>query len=244
MTHRLLALGDSVTCGEGVGVHVDRGDTWVGKMARAIDADLDLLANAGARISDLRNRQLPVALTRRASLTTVFIGLNDVIRGGFDPETVRDDLLATVEGLRSSDGTLLLARLHDPTAFIRLPGRLRRCLVERVAVINSAIDAGRGPGVVVLDLARIPTLQARAGWDVDRLHPSAAGHFAIAAAACALLTDSGFGVRHPRASHSAVPVYGTLAEARWLARYGAPYLARHLGQIGIPLAGMIVNRSR
>lgn len=244
MTHRLLALGDSVSCGEGVGVHVDRGDTWVGLIARAIDAELDLVANAGARVSDLRNQQLPVALTRRASLTTVLIGLNDVIRGGFDPEAVRADLLATITGLHSSEGTLLLARLHDPTALIRLPRRLRRCLVERVAVINSAIDAGRGPGVVVLDLARIPTLQARAGWAVDRLHPSAAGHFAIAAAACALLTDSGFGVCEPHAPHSALPVYGTLAEARWLARHGAPYLARHLGQIGVPLAGMIVNRSR
>jgi lysophospholipase L1-like esterase len=183
-------------------------------------------------------------MTRRASLTTVLIGLNDVIRGGFDPEAVRADLHATVAGLRSNEGTVLLARLHDPTAFVRLPRRLRRCLVERVAVINRAIDAGRGPGVVVLDLARIPTLQQRAGWAVDRLHPSAAGHFAIAAAACALLADSGFGVCQPHASRSVVPAYGTLAEARWLARHGAPYLARHLGQIGVPLAGMIVNRSR
>ena len=41
---RVIALGDSITCGEGVGVRVHLAHTWAAVLAHALGAELDLLA--------------------------------------------------------------------------------------------------------------------------------------------------------------------------------------------------------
>jgi lysophospholipase L1-like esterase len=240
----LLALGDSISCGEGVGVHVDRARTWVGLLADALGADLDLLARSGCRVHDVRAQQLPVALARPASLASMLIGLNDVIRAGFDPAAVRDDLHAVVDGLRAADTTVLLVRLHDPTALVPMPAWLKRQVVERVSIINDAVDSARRPGVLVLDMARLPALRDRGGWAVDRLHPGPAGHLAMAVAGTALVGEYGFDVTAPLVLPAEVSRHTRRAEARWVVRHGAPYLARHLHKMAVPVAGMIADRAR
>ena len=57
----VVALGDSLTCGEGVGVRVRPEDTWVALLARALPAGrLVRLAVPGARVADVRCGQLPL----------------------------------------------------------------------------------------------------------------------------------------------------------------------------------------
>ncbi len=244
MRPRLLALGDSISCGEGVGVQVHPADTWVGLLADALGAELDLLARSGSRVRDVRAEQLPVALSRPAPLATLLIGLNDVIRAGFDPAAVRADLLAVAAGLRACDTTVVLVRLHDPTALLPLPGRLRRYFVKRAAVINDAVDAARGPGVLILDLARLTTLRRRGSWAVDRLHPGPAGHLAMATASAALLGENGFDVPHPPVGPARLGCPTKRAEARWVVRHGAPYVVRQLPKMAAPAAGSLVSRAR
>ncbi|HZC70386.1 MAG TPA: hypothetical protein VE442_06825 [Jatrophihabitans sp.] len=133
-------------------------------------------------------------------------------------------------------------RLHDPTQLMLLPNRLRRHFVARVRVINAAIEALRGNGVVVVDLAQIGALRCRGAWAVDRLHPGPVGHQAIAAATTVALRDAGFPVPNP----IAMPVVPTgptrRAEGRWLVRHGMRYLARHLRHVGSPIARALVGR--
>ena len=238
----LLALGDSISCGEGVGIQLHRTQTWVAQLARALDADVELLARSGARVRDVRAEQLPLALARPAPLVTMLIGLNDVIRTGFDADLVRHDLHAVATALRAPGRTLMLLRLHDPTLQLPLPTRLRRHFVERVRVINAAIDALSGDGVVVVDLARIGALRQRGAWAIDRLHPGPVGHRAIAAAATLALRDAGYPVPSP-IPMPVVPKGPTRrAEGRWLLRHFVPYLARHLRHVGPPLARALVGR--
>ncbi len=87
----IVALGDRLTCGVGVGVRVPADETWVALLAAAAPgAELVRLAEPGARIHDLRLRQLPGA--PRADLVTALAGLNDVARAGFAEAQLRADM--------------------------------------------------------------------------------------------------------------------------------------------------------
>jgi len=188
----VAALGDSLTCGEGVGVRVVPTITWVGLLAGALpNGRLVRLARAGARARDVRLRQLP-ELPDQVDVVTLLVGLNGVARAGFDAAAVRADLLAVVAALRTLDAEVLLARLHDPVALLPLPPRVAGAARVRVAAVNAAVDvAASWPGVRVLDLALVSALSQPGGWSVDRVHPSAAGHHGIAAAAIRSLLAGG-----------------------------------------------------
>ena len=230
----MVALGDSISCGEGVGVAVHLAHTWVGVLAHTIDADLELLARRGARTSDVRNAQLPMALAAEPNVATVLMGLNDVSRTGWDADRVRDDLIATVAALRAQSVLVLLVRLYDPTVLLPLPALVRRSALSRVAVVNETVDSLRAPGVLVLDLAEVRELRRRNAWAVDRVHPGISGHRAIAAAAAALLSEHGLDVPNWLGPLTTHPPLGRTAELRWLARHGAPYLLRGLARATVP----------
>lgn len=218
---RVVALGDSLSCGQGVGVHVPPASTWPALLAAGLSGgELVSLARSGARAHDLLREQLAPAMQARPHLATLLVGLNDVLRSSTCD--VEDDLGQVVAGLRSVDATVLVVRLHDPGAQLRLPGPLGRAVQRRVAVVNAALDrVAAASGVRLLDLADVAALRLRTSWAVDRLHPGPAGHAAIAAAAAAVLGLESGG----SAVTAAAP--GPLAELTWVVRHGLPYAAWH-----------------
>jgi lysophospholipase L1-like esterase len=249
MRPQLVALGDSISCGEGVGIQLHRSQTWVAQVAETLGLELDLLARPGAKVRDVRTEQSPIAAAHPATLATVLIGLNDVLRSGFDSDAIHADLLEIATQLRAPWRTVLLARLHDPTAMLPLPRRLRAQFLNRVREVNSAVDAARGPGVVVVDLAALPALQLRCAWAVDRMHPGPVGHYAIATAVADSLHAAGFTAGTSTAGTAPIspPVPRGLnrrAEGRWLLRHGVPWVAHHLREVAVPLAGTLVGRGR
>jgi lysophospholipase L1-like esterase len=239
----VAALGDSLTCGEGVGVRVDPTITWAGLLAGALpNSRLVRLASAGSRARDVRLRQLP-ELPDQVDVATLLVGLNDVARAGFDAAAVRADLLAVVAALRTLDVEVLLARLHDPVARLPMPPRVAGAARVRVAAVNAAVDvAASWPGVRVLDLALVPALSQPGGWSVDRVHPSAAGHQGIAAAAIRSLLAGGR--HHPAVLAEPVipPGPARLAQGWWTVRHGLPYAASHLRELGGPVAACVLHR--
>lgn len=239
----VVALGDSFTCGEGVGVRVPPADTWVALLADALPGGrLRSLAVPGARVSDVRAHQLPL-LDGPAHVATLLIGLNDVARAGFAAGSVHDDLLACVMALREQADEVLVGRLHDPTAVLRLPVRVAEATRLRVALLNRAVDLmAEEPGVRILDLARVPQLAVPGGWAVDRIHPSPAGHRGIAVAAADCLAAWGrTGVRP--IPGGAVP-RGPSRSARgwWAVRHGLPYAAGHASELTRPVASALLGR--
>ena len=254
---RLVSLGDSFSCGQGVGLHLDLDRTWVGLLSAGLHppgqaspgqttpgqaspgpaVQWSPLAVAGARVRDVRICQLPAALALAPQLATVLVGLNDVVRAGFVAADVARDLTAVVTALRDRGCVVLLVRLHDPSALLPLPP-LRRALATRVAVLCDTVDAlAADPGVHVLDLGAVPRLRDRACWAVDRVHPSAAGHRAMAVAAAAVLGRAGLSVRLP-ADTTPDRAPGAAAQVRWLAAHGLPWTATHLREVALPLLGM------
>jgi lysophospholipase L1-like esterase len=238
----VAALGDSFTCGEGVGVRVDPAATWVALLADALPGGhLLRLAVPGARVAEVRARQLPL-VAGRVDVATLVVGLNDVARPGFDAATVGADLLAVVAGLRGRGAHVVLGRLHDPAALLPLPARVARAVRQRVAAVNAVVDAAATePAVSVLDLGRVPALAEPGGWAVDRIHPSQAGHRGIAVAA---VRELGSGEVHrpvPLTAAAVPPGPSRRACGWWAVRHGLPYAASHFRELGAPLASAVLD---
>jgi len=242
---RLVILGDSFSCGAGSGAEVAPDDTWGVLVARALRAGWVILAAPGARTCDVRADQLPRALRFRPTHATVLVGLNDVVRPGFDPTRSRRDLMAVVDELRRAAVTVLICRMHDPMVLAPSPRSVRATVRRRLGQINRAVDdCARGdPGVLVLDLEDVAGLHGRGSWAADRLHPSPTGHWWMAAAACATLDAAGWPVNSIRQPPPPGRVPGPREEWGWVLRHGIPWLASHLTRIG-PLVTSIRERHR
>ncbi|SNS99034.1 Lysophospholipase L1 [Geodermatophilus pulveris] len=230
MTVRVVSLGDSTSCGEGVGVRVPADRTWPSLLARGVpDAELTCLAVAGARLRELRAGQLAPAVAAAPHLATLLVGLNDIARGGFCGRSFARDLAVVVQALRGVGATVLLGRLHDPCRLLPLPAPVRGAVLRRVAEVNGAVDRlAVLPGVHVLDLAAVPGVQERRSWDVDRLHPAAELHGRIARTAAEVLQRAGLGLELPPVPPLPAGGPSVVREALWAARHGAPWLVGHL----------------
>ena len=288
MNFTVVALGDSFSCGEGVGLDIRPDQTWTSLLCAAFPrARLVNLSAAGARVRDVRRHQLPAAVAAQPQLATIMVGLNDVIRSGLRAEQISLDMQALVDELRGGGATVLIARWHDPGAVLGLPTGLRRALATRLAWVNDAVDAavagalgphavrhsirdldvivGSGPrsgqrtdndvkitskwgvGVLTLDLGCVPELTDPGAWAVDGVHPSPAGHRAIALSAARILAANGTpGLRVPEVADllPMPPGAGGTRRARWLLSRGLPWLVQHSGRVAPAVASMATQAIR
>ena len=231
MRHRLVALGDSFSCGVGVGVTVPLPETWVGRLGAALDADVDLLASPGMAASEVLRDQVPVAVARSGDIATLLVGLNDVVRASFDPAVTRAGVHAIVSELCRAYPVVLVARLHDAVALLPLPLRMRARYVRRIEQVNAAIEdaVAAHAEAVLVDLDHVPGLHARCAWAVDRIHPSRYGHHAIASAGLAALPNTETFALEPAATPETPP--SLLDEVWWFVAYGAPWLISRLPKV-------------
>jgi lysophospholipase L1-like esterase len=243
----LAVLGDSTAVG--VGDPLPAGG-WRGfgpLLAAALGAPGELrytnLSIVGARMVDLRHRQLRGAVAARPDVAVISAGMNDTLRSDFDPLALRNDLDATVAGLQATGALVLITRFHHHGQVFRLPGPLRRALHQRIGQLNDAIDqvvAWRG--ALCLDLHVVPGTYDTATWSVDRLHPSELGHRMLASNLAGLLAGAGIAVPHPVdltcTDGRALSAADHLA---WLVCRGVPWLVRR-GRDLLPHAAAVVLR--
>ena len=193
MVSTLAVLGDSI----GVGV----GDPAIGGGWRGFapllagafgDIDLVNVSINGARLADVRRRQLPKAVTVRPDAAVVCAGMNDTLRSDFDTRKLRADLDRVVGTLREMGCLVVLVRYHDHGKVFRLPGALHRALMRRINGLNAVIDdVALRHDAQVVDLDALPGTYTQDAWSVDRLHPSESGHRMLARAIAAALADAG-----------------------------------------------------
>ncbi|SDI14426.1 SGNH/GDSL hydrolase family protein [Nonomuraea jiangxiensis] len=196
---RLAALGDSVTAGIGDPVP---GRGWTGLLAGALGAygrvELSNLATCGARSVDVAREQLPQALDLRPAVTTLLVGVNDTLRGRFDPPGIARDLEQVVTELGRAGSLVVTTTLPDPGLLLRVPDAFRRPLARRVRLINDIVTAlAERHHTVHLDLAGNPALYDARLWSMDRLHPNERGHRMLARLAAARLDTHGLPGRLP-----------------------------------------------
>jgi lysophospholipase L1-like esterase len=231
MSRRLVALGDSFSCGVGVGVTVPLHETWVGQLGAALGAEVELLASPGLAAGEVLHAQVPDAVARPGDVATLLVGLNDIVRAAFDVDETRANLHAIVRELGAAYPIVLVARLHDAVALLPLPRRMRSRYVHRIKQVNAALDeaVAAHPNALLLDLDHVPGLHARCAWAVDRIHPSRYGHHAIASAALAVLPGTETFALSPAAVPETPP--NLLDEIWWFLAHGGPWLVSRLPKV-------------
>jgi lysophospholipase L1-like esterase len=245
----VFVLGDSLTCGRGVGVRVASELTWPALLGRWTPGiDVRSFAAPGARIADVRQVQLPwiPAETAPGAVVIVIAGLNDICRSGFTRSAIARELSLTLSSARKRGATVVLGRLHDPARVLGLRrGPIEAAISSRVATVNGEVDAAAAQtaGVRVLDLEGIPALASRGGWACDRIHPSAVGHRAIACAAADVLFEAGLAPRSRLEEPGPVPGPSAAKTAWWAVRHGLPYSLRHVPDFGPPMLAAIAGRT-
>ncbi len=165
----LVALGDSITYGEGGIVLGLDGRSWALWLAQALDVPYTNYAVCGARVPDLLAEQLP-RVRRSYDIGVLYVGVNDVRDPGFDPAAYDHDVRYAAAGLAPHCIRLLL---------LTIPLDLGRPRAgARVGAANGSIRAAAaavGASVVALD--------DLAGWRYvlpDAVHPTALGQLEIA----------------------------------------------------------------
>src|ERR1700733_12249735 len=113
-----VALGDSITVGMGDPAPEGSGwRGWVALLAASLHQPvMHNLATLGALAADVERIQLPTATALKPDVASVVIGINDTLRGNFDPQRTGAAVARTVAGLRLAGAQVLTMRVPDPGA--------------------------------------------------------------------------------------------------------------------------------
>ncbi|MFA5592940.1 MAG: arylesterase [Micavibrio sp.] len=112
---RIVALGDSLTAGYGLG----RGEDFAAKLQEALTADgIDVkIDNAGVSgdtsAGGLARLDWATAGEPKPDLVLVALGANDMLRG-LDPALTKDNLSKIITGLKDRDIDVLLVGMRSP----------------------------------------------------------------------------------------------------------------------------------
>jgi lysophospholipase L1-like esterase len=237
---RFAALGDSITVGMG---DPAPGRGWAALLASTLpQPELHNLATLGALAADVERVQLPAATALRPDVASVVVGINDTLRGDFDPERTGLSVDRTVAALRAAGAEVLTMRLPDPGQMFGLPGALARPLARRMRAVNAAVDeVAWRYGTVHLDAARDPATYERRYWSVDRLHPNERGHRLVACRFHALLAAANFPVGPGPDPEPSSPPPTRRAEMGWMATKGTAWLVRRSRDLVPALVGLAVR---
>jgi acyl-CoA thioesterase I len=177
------ALGDST----GVGVGARDGRGYVARLhVRLRKARLLNACASGATSGDVLRRQLPRVLAEAPSFATVFIGINDLIRGS-SVELYRQNLDGIATQLAARGVPTLFCTIPDlafapAAAFFLTSLRVPRAsFEERTLAFNAAVlETARAHGHGAHDLFSISLADKTHFFSSDGFHPSDAGYEALA----------------------------------------------------------------
>jgi len=182
------ALGDST----GVGVGARDGRGYVARLYERLErmcpgARLLNACVSGATSRDLVERQLPRVLQAQPSLVTVFIGINDLIRGTA-PIAYSENIEKVARVLAEQSSLTLFCTIPDlayaPAAKAFMSSlRIERSLFEtRTRALNARVlESARVHGHAAHDLFTVALDDASRFFSSDGFHPSEHGYEELAA---------------------------------------------------------------
>lgn len=199
---RIVAVGDSLS--EGVGDPAPgwagvRGELhgWVHDLSGLLEATgvpntVTNFALRGAVVADVESHQLGRAVALRPDVAVCFIGVNNVIRPGFDAEAFGTTYDRVIRALTAASSTVVTTTVRDVARTLPLPAGARRRVRANAEAANRAIRATvEATGVLLLE-ADGPDDPIHAGMvSADRLHPNSLGHRFIAHRVATLLRTAG-----------------------------------------------------
>jgi acyl-CoA thioesterase I len=181
------ALGDST----GVGVGARDGRGYVVRVFERIrerepGARLLNLCVSGATSTEVVRHQLPRALTSAPQLVSVFMGINDLVRG-VAPATFARNVASVAEALDAQSSRALFCTLpdltHAPVAstFLSALGLARTVFESRTLVYNEHVrHCAREHGHAVCDLFSVALRDRAHFFSDDGFHPASEGYEELA----------------------------------------------------------------
>ena len=175
-----VAVGDST--GIGLGARDDGG--YVDRLFARIEQKrsgsiLINLCAAGATTADVVNKQITRLDGTRATLVTICVGMNDLLRGR-EAEQFTEDYETLVAKLRQRSRLVVVANLPDITSAPAMKGMTGEPLRSRLKQFNKSIEEiARRHRVPMVDLYQLSseTTQSRPEFfSSDGLHPSDLGY--------------------------------------------------------------------
>ena len=185
---RFVALGDSVTEGVGDPLPGLRLRGWADRLAEGLRAVNPALEYTKLAVKSLTTRQilevqLATALELRPDLAGAIVGMNDVLKPGFDADNVREPLEEIVTRLQGAGATVLMATLPDVTRILPLPERVKAPMRPKLEAANDVVRSiAAAHHAVLVDAIDWPDELRRSNWSLDLLHPNSRGHLLIARA--------------------------------------------------------------
>jgi len=222
-----VVLGDSAAYGTGdeIGAGVFRG--WAGFLAEAFQDGCEYFnfSRPGAKSSEVLEKQLPKALREQPDICALIVGGNDLLRNGFDPVLLYNNLKNCCQQLMAMGSEVIMVELHDPNQLLRLPRLMSRVLNRRVTAVNAVYrKVALEFEIITIKTRKINDVHNRQNWHIDRMHPGPTGHFLLARSVAEQLRRRGWAISLP---HTLNIVQKSKAEKiRWLLRNGTPWFLK------------------
>ncbi|MGQ4599374.1 GDSL-type esterase/lipase family protein [Nocardia sp. R6R-6] len=189
----LTALGDSFVEGRGDAAPGGGYRGWVPRLGGQLGlrpAAVRNFGEHGATTTVVVQQQLRMAVSGRAGLYGVVVGVNDLV-SDFNEDRFARNLTELFGALRASGATVFTASYPDIPARLPVPDGFRALLRERFVFANAVLaDVVAETGTLLLDIAAQPEWERPQMWTADGLHPSSLGHHQFAAGVAELIASS------------------------------------------------------
>jgi lysophospholipase L1-like esterase len=186
---RLLVMGDSIAVGTGDPVDGYHDASWADRLAGVLEPAYLNLGEFGARVAEIRERQLDRALAFAPDLAVVAAGANDAFRRSVSSAVVETDLEFIIGSLSDAGALVVTFGCFDLGRTSFLPLDQRAGLSERLHTLGrlTEVVTRRHRGVHVDFLSHPATNDELLS--ADRLHINRRGHAIVAASVIRSLAD-------------------------------------------------------
>jgi lysophospholipase L1-like esterase len=225
-TINLVVIGDSA--GYGVGdQHGDEVRGWAWYLSRVFydSCNYQNFSRPGAQSTEVLQVQLPLALASAPDICAVIVGGNDLLRNGFSPAKLYQNLMDTCTQLMHMGSEVVLIELHDPNKLLKLPKLLKRVLHRRVESVNQTYyRVADELGALLVRTREIPNVHDLQNWHVDRMHPGTQGHQLLAREIATVLRKRGWSLQLPQLEKKVARAKSQ--DIKWLLRNGLPWFLK------------------
>lgn len=222
-----VVLGDSAAYGTGDEVQTGVFRGWAGFLSENFQEGCDYFnfSRPGARSSEVAQAQLDKALKLSPDICAVIVGGNDLLRNGFDPILLHENLQNICRKLLAIGSEIVMVELHDPLQLLKLPRLLGRVLNRRVNAVNAVYrKIALEFEIVSVKTRSIEGVHNLRNWHIDRMHPGPAGHFMLARNVAEQLRKRGWAISIPASFE--VVLKSRAEKINWMLRNGTPWFLK------------------
>lgn len=241
-----VVVGDSAAFGTGDEIATGKFRGWAGFLADAFQDGCDYynFSRPGAKSIEVLQKQLPKALREKPDICAVIVGGNDLLRNGFDPIALYNNLRTCCQQLLAMGSEVIMVELHDPNKLLKLPSLMRRVLGRRVNAVNAVYrKVALEFEIITVKTRAINDVHNLGNWHIDRMHPGPAGHFMLARNIAEQLRRRGWAISLPY--QLSITDKSRAEKIKWMMRNGTPwFLKRSVDLLPAALILMIFELCR